>query len=392
MNETPTPTPEPNALQLRRLLRLALYIAVAGCMVAAWGIFSRLQARAALAQAAEQAAIPTVAVTSPRHSSSADELVLPGTVQAYTDAPIYARSSGYVRRWYADIGKSVKTGELLAEIETPEVDAQYRQAQADLATAEANNRLAQITAARYQTLRKSGLVAQQDVDNAQGDADAKKAQVDSARQNLSRLEELEGFNRITAPFDGVVTARRIDVGALVNAGMTSGQELFHLTATRRLRIYVNVPQSYAPAIVPGLMAELTVVEHPNQRFPASVVSTARSIDTTSRTLLTELEADNSKGQLLTGAFAEVHLPLPASLERWRLPSNTLIFRGEGSEGLQVATVDAQNHVQLHPVSLGRDFGNEVEVLSGVGARDRVIVNPLDSLADGAVVRIVDGGG
>jgi RND family efflux transporter MFP subunit len=391
MNEVPTPTPNQNSPQVRRLLRLALYIAIVGCAVAAWGIFSRLQARAALAQAAQQAAIPTVAVTAPRHSSSADELVLPGTVQPYTDAPIYARSSGYVRRWYADIGKSVKAGDVLAEIETPEVDAQYRQAQADLATAEANNRLAQITAARYQTLRKSGLVAQQDVDNAQGDADAKKAQVDSARQNLSRLEELEAFNRITAPFDGVVTARRIDVGALVNAGMTSGEELFHLTATRRLRVYVNVPQSYAPAMVPGLMAELTVVEHPNQRFPARVVSTARSIDTTSRTLLTELEADNTKGELLTGAFAEVHLPLPASLERWRLPSNTLIFRGEGSEGLQIATVDAQNHVHLHQVSLGRDFGSEVEVLSGVGESDRVILNPLDSLADGAAVRIVNGG-
>jgi RND family efflux transporter MFP subunit len=392
MSQAPQLKTDPSPLQVRRLLRVALYIAIVGGLVAAWGIFSRLQARNVLARSAEQASIPTVAVVSPRHSGSGDELVLPGTVQPYTDAPIYARSSGYVRHWYADIGKSVKAGELLAEIETPEVDAQYRQAQADLATAEANNRLAQITAARYQTLRKSGLVAQQDVDNAQGDADAKKAQVDSAKQNLSRLEELESFNRITAPFDGVVTARRIDVGALVNAGMTSGQELFHLTATRRLRVYVNVPQSYAPAMVVGLTAELSVVDHPNQRFPAKIVSTSRAIDTTSRTLLTELEADNPKGELLTGSFAEVHLPLPASIERWRLPSNTLIFRGEGSEGLQVATVDVQNHVHLHQVSLGRDFGNEVEVLSGVGQNDRVILNPLDSLADGAAVRIVSGGG
>lgn len=392
MNGTVPHPDDARAIPLRRLLRFALYVAIAGCMVAAWGIFSRLQARAALAQSAEQSSIPTVAVTAPSHSSSADELVLPGTVQAFTDAPIYARSSGYVRHWYADIGKSVRAGEVLAEIETPEVDAQYRQAQADLATAEANNRLAQLTAGRYQTLRKSGLVAQQDVDNAQGDADARKAQADSARQNLSRLEQLERFNRITAPFDGVVTARRIDVGSLVNAGMNSGEELFHLTATRRLRIYVNVPQSYAPAMVPGLMAELGVVEHPNRRFPARVVSTARAIDTGSRTLLTELDADNASGELLPGAFADVHLPLPASIERWRLPSNTLIFRGQGSEGLQVATVDAQNHVHLHQVSLGRDFGSEVEVLSGVGAGDRVILNPLDSLADGATVRIVSGGG
>ncbi len=392
MNEASSSDLKPNPQRARRLLRIALYVAIAGCVVAAWGIFSRRQASAALARSAAQAAVPTVAVIAPSHGGNSDELVLPGTVQAFTDAPIYARSSGYVRHWYADIGKSVKAGELLAEIETPEVDAQYRQAQADLATAEANNRLAQVTAARYQTLRKSGLVAQQDVDNAQGDADAKKAQVDSARQNLSRLEQLESFNRITAPFAGVVTARRIDVGALVNAGMASGQELFHLTATARLRIYVNVPQSYATAMVPGLRAELTVVEHPNQRFAATIVSTARTIDTTSRTLLTELEADNGKGELLPGAFADVHLPLPANIERWRLPSNTLIFRGQGSEGLQVATVDAQSRVHLHQVSVGRDFGNEVEVLSGVGANDRVIINPLDSLADGAAVRIVSGGG
>ncbi len=382
MNDDPVTQP-------RRLWRAALYLLIVAAVLAGWGIFTRLHASSALEHTTAQAAVPTVAVVLPRHSEDGDELVLPGTIQAFTDAPIYARSSGYVRRWYADIGKTVKAGELLAVIETPEVDAQYRQAQADLATAEANNRLAQLTAARYQQLRKSGLVAQQDVDNAQGDADAKRAQVDSARQNLSRLEQLEGFNRITAPFDGVVTARRIDVGALVNAGSTSGQELFHLTSTRRLRIYVNVPQSYAPAIQTGLVGQLSFDERPGRRFAARVVSTARTIDTGSRTLLTELEADNADGEILPGAFADVHLPLPGNIARWRLPSNTLIFRGDG---LHVATVDAQQRVRLRTVTIGRDFGSEVEILGGVTDADQVIVNPLDSLVDGDPVRIVRGGG
>ncbi|MFI4895224.1 MAG: efflux RND transporter periplasmic adaptor subunit [Steroidobacterales bacterium] len=368
----------------RRLKHLALYVMLAAIAVAAWGIVTRLQARAALERATEAATVQAVNVVKPHHSNSANELVLPGDVEAYTDAPIYARTSGYLKRWYADIGKQVKAGDALADIETPEVDAQYRQAKADLATAEANYRLAQTTAARYQELRKTGLVAVQDVDNAQGDADAKTAQLESARQNLQRLAQLESFNHITAPFDGVVTARRIDIGALVTEGSTSGQELFHMTATRRLRVYVQVPQAYASLIQPGLIAELNFAEHPDRRFPAKVVSTARAIDVTTRTLLTELEADNSKGELLSGAFAQVHLPLPLGLTSWRLPSNTLLFR---ADGLHVATVDANNRVQLNTVRIGRDFGSEIEILSGVGPDDRVILNPADSLLSGTPVRV-----
>lgn len=376
--------PVEHLAQTRRLKRLALYVLIAAIAVAGWGIFTRLQARSALLHSTEAAAVTTVIVVKPHHSDSANELVLPGDVQAYTDAPIYARTSGYLKRWYADIGKQVKAGQVLADIETPEVDAQYRQAKADVATADANFRLAQTTARRYQDLRKTGLVAAQDVDNAQGDADAKTAQLESARQNLQRLEQLEGFNRVTAPFDGVVTARRIDVGALVAQGNTSGQELFHMTSTSRLRVYVQVPQAYVSLIQPGLVAELSFPEHPDRVFSAKVVSTARAIDANTRTLLTELDADNSKSELLAGSFAQVHLPLPVGLTSWRLPSNTLLFR---ADGLHVATVDADDRVQLKAVRVGRDFGSEIEIVSGVGADDRVIINPADSLLSGTPVRI-----
>ena len=360
--------------QLQRLKRFALYVLVTAIVLAAWGIYSRLQARAALTGEARAAAVPFVDVVLPVKSNLANELVLPGNVQAFTDAPIYARTNGYLKRWYADIGKHVKAGELLAEIETPEVDAQYRQAQADYATVLANNHLAQTTAERYQKLRKTGLVAQQDVDNAQGDADAKKAQLESARQNLQRLAQMVAFNRITAPFDGVITARRTDVGALVTAGSSAGQELFHLTSTRRLRIYIQVPEAYSGLIHPGLGAQLSVDEQPGRLFAAKIISTARSIDSNTRTLLTELEADNDKDELLPGAFAQVHLPLPPGLASWRLPSDTLLFR---ADGLHVATVDAHSHVQLKVVKLGRDFGAQIEILNGIGAQDRVILSPPD---------------
>jgi RND family efflux transporter MFP subunit len=378
-----TDTPTGNAA-LRRLKRVALYVLVAAIIIAAWGIFTRVQTRAALKQDAQLSAVPTVIVTVPKHSDVGDELVLPGDVQAYTEAPIYARTSGYLKRWYADIGKHVKTGELLAEIETPEVDAQYRQAKADLATVDANNRLAQTTARRFQDLKKTGLVAQQDVDNAVGDAEAKKAQSDSARQNLQRLEQMQAFNRITAPFEGVVTARKIDVGALVTQGSATGQELFHISATSRLRVYVQVPQAYASWITAGMPADLTMVERPQERHPAKVVSTAQSINATTRTLLTQLEADNPNGELLPGAYTMVHLPLPAGLKTWRVPSNALLFRGDG---LHVATVDGDNKVRLNTVTIGRDYGAVVEILAGVGEQDRIILNPPDSILDGAMVKV-----
>jgi RND family efflux transporter MFP subunit len=378
-----TDTPNAHAA-LRRLKRVAVYVLLAAIIIAAWGIFTRVQTRAALKQDAQQTSVPVVIVTMAKHSDVGDELVLPGDVQAFVDAPIYARTNGYIKRWYADIGKHVKAGELLAEIETPEVDAQYRQAKADLATAEANNRLSQTTSQRFQELRKTGLVAQQDVDNAAGDAEAKKAQSESARQNMQRLEQMQGFNRISAPFEGVVTARKIDVGALVTEGSATGQELFHLSATNRLRIYVQVPQAYASWITPGMAASLTTVERPDQRHAAKVVSTAQSIDATTRTLLTQLDADNPNGEVLPGAYSMVHLPLPSGLKTWRVPSNALLFRGDG---LHVATVDADNKVRLNTVTIGRDYGTIVEILSGVDAQDRIILNPPDSILPGAAVRV-----
>jgi len=376
-------TPKAQAA-LRRLKRVALYVLLAAIIVAAWGIFSRVQTRAALKQDAQLSAVPMVIVAMANHSEGGDELVLPGDLQAFADAPIYARTSGYVKRWYADIGKHVKAGELLAEIETPEVDAQLRQAKADLATADANNHLSQTTAQRFQDLKKTGLVAQQDDDNAVGDAEAKKAQSESARQNVQRLEQMQGFNRITAPFEGVVTARKIDVGALVTEGSATGQELFHLSATNRLRVYVQVPQAYASWITPGMAASLTTVEHPDQRHAAKVVSTAQSINASTRTLLTELDADNPDGQLLPGAYSMVHLPLPGGLKSWRVPSNALLFRGDG---LHLATVGADSKVHLNTVTIGRDYGAIVEILSGVDGQERIILNPPDSILDGATVRV-----
>jgi RND family efflux transporter MFP subunit len=377
------PADHPN---LGRLKRVAAYVLIIALIVAAWGIFSRISARAALKAEADDAAIPVVEVVAPRHSGNAsNELVLPGDLQAYSDAPIYARTNGYLKRWYADIGKHVKAGELLAEIETPEVDAQYRQAKADLATAQANNRLSQTTAARFRELRKTGLVAQQDADNAEGDAEAKKAQMESAQQNLDRLQQLEAFNHIVAPFDGVITVRRVDVGSLISQGNTSAQELFHLSSTSRLRVYVQVPQAYASVIRPGMEASLTTAERPDEPHPAKVASTAQAIDPVTRTLLTELQADNPKGELLPGSYSQVHLTLPAGLDRWRVPATSLLYRGDG---LHLAIVDAQNHVHLHKVAIGRDFGAEIEIVSGVDGQDRVVQSPPDSILDGAQVKVV----
>jgi RND family efflux transporter MFP subunit len=371
---------------LGRLRRVALYVLLVAIAVAAWGIFTRISARSALKSEADDAAVPVVSVVVPSHSDgAANDLVLPGTIQAYSDAPIYARTNGYLKHWYADIGKHVKTGELLAEIETPEVDAQYRQAKADLATAAANNRLSQTTAGRFRELRKTGLVAQQDADNAEGDADAKKAQLDSAQQNLERLQEMESFNRIVAPFDGVITARRIDVGSLISQGNTTAQELFHLSSTNRLRIYVQVPQAYAGVITPGMSASLTTAERPDQPHAAKVVSTAQAIDPTTRTLLTELEASNPNGELLPGSYSQVHLPLPVGVERWRVPAPSLLYRGDG---LHLVIVDAQNKVHLNPVTIGRDFGSEIEILSGIEGEDRVVVSPPDSILAGETVKVV----
>ncbi len=365
---------------------LALVIAlmiVAGIVIA--GVLPRRKAAAALKAETNELAIPTVSVVHPKLGSLQTEIVLPGNVQAFTDSPIYARTNGYLKKWYVDIGARVTAGQLLADIETPEVDQQLDQARADLNTAQANYNLSEITARRYEELLKTDSVSKQDVDNAAGDFAAKKAMVASAEYNVKRLEELQSFEKIYAPFDGVITARNTDVGHLINSGAGApATELFHIAATQKLRVYVNVPQRFSPSAKPGLTADLTLQEIPGRRFSGILVRTADSIDLASRTLLVEVDVDNRTGELLPGAYAEVHLKVPMGVPALVLPVSALIFR---AQGLQVGTVENGNRAALKSIVLGHDLGNEVEVVSGLAADDLVIANPPDSLVSGESVRI-----
>lgn len=363
----------------RNVLLVILLVAI---VLIAWGVFTRVRAEQALQQRVETNAAVIVTTQKPSLEAGPEELTLPGDVQAYVDAPIYARTSGYLKSWKVDIGARVKKGQLLAEIDAPEVEQQLLQAEADLATTNANAKLARSTADRWIELRKSDAVSQQDADEKIGDAAAKDAARESARANVERLRELQRYQRIVAPFDGVVTARNIDIGALVSAA--SGAELFRVTASNKLRVYVQVPQIYAAAIKPGLAAELEFADRPSQRFTGTLVRSADAIDNDSRTLRAEIEVDNSGGNLLPGAYARVHLKLPVQ-PALRIPVSTLIFRGQG---LQVATVDAQQHVHLKTIQLHRDYGTEVEVIDGLDADDNVVVNPPDAIVDNQLVRVV----
>ncbi len=367
------------------LLALALVVAV---VVA--GILPRVRARTALRRETAEMAVPAVNVVQPRRSSRAQELVLPGNVQAFKDAPIYARTNGYLKRWYVDLGQHVKAGQLLAEIDTPEVDQQLRQARAELGTAQANLRLAQITAERYSGLLKTDSVSKQEADNAAGDYAAKQAMVRSAEANVKRLEEVKSWQRIYAPFDGVISARNTDIGALIDSGSAGGvkNELFHIVQPGRLRVYINVPEAYSQAARPGMAADLTLSEFPGRRFQGKLVRTADAIDPATRTLLGEVDVDNSAGTLKPGAYTEVHLNLPAASDSYILPVNTLLFR---AEGLRVAAVGPGGQVTLREIKLGHDFGNSVEVVSGLRGNEQVIVNPPDSLTDGERVTLVSPG-
>jgi RND family efflux transporter MFP subunit len=367
--------------RVRRVLGFVLIIAVA---LGVWGVMSRLVARSELRKRTVSEAQISVVTVQPDLSGAGDELVLPGTVQAYIESSIYARTSGYLKAWYTDIGSHVHKGQLLAQIETPEVDRELQQARADLATAKANLALAQITNARWQTLLATKSVSQQDADNKAGDAAAKSATAEAAAQNVARLEDLESFKRVLAPFDGVVTARNTDVGALINAGEASGAQLFRLADTHVLRIYAQVPEAYAAATRDGLPAELHFVERPGKVYAARTVRTSDALDPSARTLQVELQLDNRDGELLPGSYAEVHFKLPASTRTLRLPANTVLFR---AAGLQVATVDSANRIQLKQITQGRDFGKTIEVLAGIGPADNVVVNPPDSITDGVTVRL-----
>jgi RND family efflux transporter MFP subunit len=368
----------------RTVVFLLTLLVVAAVVV--WGISSRRQANAQLSQETRDLAIPTVMIVHPTPAPPQQEIVLPGNMQPFISAPIYARTNGYLRNWYVDIGAHVKSGQLLAEIDAPEVDQQLQQARADLGTAKANLQLAQITAARYMDLLKTDSVAQQDVDNAKGNLDARNAAVDSAQSNVKRLEDMQSFEKIFAPFEGVITARNTDIGALIDSGASGGaaRELFSIAAVDRLRVYVNVPQVYGPQIKEGLQADLVLTEFPGRKFKGMLVRNSGSIDATSRTLLTEIDVDNRSGELKPGSYVEVHLKLPTPVTTFTLPVNAIIFR---SSGMQVAAVRDGKTISLVSITPGRDFGNETEVVSGVQANDSIVINPPDSLADGQPVQV-----
>jgi RND family efflux transporter MFP subunit len=350
-----------------------------------FGIQPRLLARADLKKETANLNVMSVSVIQPKTSSAGQELLLPGNLQAFSDTPIYARTTGYLKRWHADIGKRVRAGELLAEIDVPELEDQLQQAKADHATAEANYRFAESTAARWESLLKTDSVSRQEVDEKRNDMAARKAVLDAARYNVARLEKLQSFKRIHAPFDGVITARNVDVGMLIDAGSGPAKEMFHIAATKRLRVFVNIPQAHFRDVGPGMAAELTLAEYPGRRFKGTFARSSQSIDAATRTLLAEVDVDNASGELLPGAYAQVHLKLPAPGAALVVPVNTLLFR---PGGVMIAVLQPDQRALLAPVKLGRDFGTEVEVVSGLNAADLVILNPSDSLVSGAQVRVV----
>ncbi|MDB6060535.1 MAG: efflux transporter periplasmic adaptor subunit [Verrucomicrobiaceae bacterium] len=363
----------------QRLLVIIVVLLVVALII--YGIAKRLKNGHDLQQRIDSTAVVVVETIKPGQEEGKEELMLPGDVQAFADAPIYARTSGYLKRWLIDIGTHVKRGQLLAEIDVPELDQQLLQARADLANARANAQLATSTAERWKQLLDSDSVSKQDADEKISDALAKKSLGESASANVERLKELQLYKNLVAPFDGVVTARNIDIGALVNAG--SGVELFRVSASDKLRVYVDAPQYYAPFLKPGLEATLDFAERPGQKFTGKLVRTAEAIDASARTLRLQFEVDNANGELLPGSYAQVHLQLNGT-RGLRLPINTLIFRGDG---LMVATVNADQHVVLKTIVIGRDYGTSFEVASGVGADDAIIINPPDSIVDNQQVRL-----
>jgi RND family efflux transporter MFP subunit len=384
--QEPTPLSSNAPRRSRRgwVVAVAMFAVFAG--IFAYGIVTRVRATATVRTETAQMALPSVAVVSPQRSAPSQEIVLPGNVQPYISAPIYSRTNGYLRRWYADIGAHVKKGQLLAEIETPEVDQQLQQSRSNLATAQANLKLAEITRERYQGLLASHAVAQQDVDNAVGTYNANRAIVDANQANVKQLETLQSFEKIYAPFDGIITARNTDIGALIASGNSGNvkTDLFHISQPGTLRVYVNVPEQYSQAATPGLTAELTLAEFPGRRFQGKLVRTSNSINLDSRTLNAEIDVDNPSGQLLSGAYAEVHLKVAGQTSSHLVPVATLIFR---SQGLQVAVVK-DGSVTLTPVTPGHDFGDQIEIVAGLTGNESVIVSPSDSIVTGQKVQVV----
>jgi RND family efflux transporter MFP subunit len=368
-----------------RWLVLAIALIVTAALLAS-GIWSRVKANRKLGAETSQVAVTAVSVVSPKQTAPAQEIILPGNVQPFISSPIYARTNGYLKSWNVDIGAQVKQGQLLAVIDAPEVDQQLAQSLSNLNTAKANLALAEITKNRYEGLIKTNAVAQQDVDNAVGSYKANQAIVEADEANVKQLQALQGFEKIYAPFDGVVTARNTDIGDLIDSGSSGGvkTDMFHIAQPGTLRVYVNVPEEYSQGVKTGMTANLALAEFPGRTFQGKLVRTADAINVTTRTLLIEVDVQNPTGTLLTGSYAEVHLQVPTAASTYLLPVNTLLFR---TEGLRVAIVK-DGKVVLATVTPGHDFGDQIEIVSGLKADDQVIVNPPDSIVDGQEVQIV----
>jgi RND family efflux transporter MFP subunit len=368
------------------LIAVVTLLVVSGVLF--FGIRSRLQDEAKLRTVVAQTSVPSVSVVLPKSAAPAQEIILPGNVQPFISSPIYARTDGYLKKWYFDIGAHVKAGQLLAVIESPEVDQELAQAKSTLGTAQANLELSEITRARYMELFGKHAVSQQDRDNAVGTYNANKAIVDADMANVQRYAALVSFEKVYAPFDGVITARNTDIGDLINSGNSGAvkTDLFHMSQTDTLRVYVNVPQEFSRGIKPGQTeADIVLAEFPGRRFPGKLVRTADSINMTTRTLLVEVDVANSEGTLFTGSYAEVHLRIPAENRTYLIPANTLIFR---TQSLQVGVVENGKAV-LKDITAGHDLGNQIEVVSGLDAQAQVIVNPSDSLVTGQPVQVVN---
>ena len=385
LTSQPKPASAPPVNNAVKVAGIAL-AAVAACglgLLIFRGIQVRLRAETLLQTEARADSAPSVSVVHPKLGAPASELILPGNAEAFTETPVYARTNGYLKRWYFDIGARVTAGQLLAEIETPEVDQQLSQARAEWNTARANYELSRSTADRWQFLLKTDSVSRQETDEKLGDLRAKQATMDAVAANVKRLEETQSFQKVFAPFAGVITARNTDIGALINAGSSGvGKEMFHLAATARLRVYVAVPQSNSASAVPGAAANVTLAEQPARIYRGHLARTANSIEPASRTLRVEVDVENPDGSLLPGSYVQVHLKLPGQAHAVTVPVSATLFR---SEGLNVAAV-RDGHVVLVPISVGRDYGNELEVTSGLRPEEELIINPPDSLVNGQAVR------
>ncbi len=386
MSEEPPPAELREPRPWRLLLVGVCVVAVAGAIVVT-GVSTRARSEREVASRTREQAVPTVAIVSPKRGSEGREIILPGDIQAFSSAPIYARASGYVRAWHKDIGDQVRKGEVLAEIDTPDLDQQYAQAKADVANATATAILAKATADRYHTLVGSGIVSRQADEEKASDQHAKQAALDAARANLARLEALTTFKNLVAPFDGIVTSRSVDVGTLINAGGTAGAALYQVADIRKVRIYVRVPQALVGDLKPGSAAQLRLPQFPGQSFDATLAATSNSIAQESRTALVQLQADNPNGVLWPGNYTEVHFKLPPNPDALRVPATAMMF---GEKGVRIAVLEPGNKVAFRPVQLGADIGADVEIRAGVAATDKVIDSPLETLAAGDTVRVAGG--